>query len=77
MSQMMSPERFVDEFAPALQEYLEYQYRNEGHILDMIAAAGEYFTVSFSSASAVLNAVQYTETTSSKGDVPQKKKRKN
>jgi hypothetical protein len=77
MSQMMSPERFVNEFAPALQEYLEYQYRNEGHILDMCAAAGEYFTVSFSSISAALNAVEYTEFTSSKGDVPQKKKRKN
>jgi len=77
MSQMMSPERFVNEFAPALQEYLEYQYRKEGHILDMIAAAGEYFTVSFSSASAVLSAVKYTEPTSLTEDVLQKKKRKN
>ena len=73
MSQMMSPERFVNEFAPALQEYLEYQYRNEGHILDMCAAAGEYFTVSFTSVSAALSAVEYTEPTTSKGRASSKK----
>jgi hypothetical protein len=70
---MMSPERFVNEFAPALQEYLEYQYRNEGHILDMCAAAGEYFTVSFTSVSAALSAVEYTEPTTSKGRASSKK----
>lgn len=73
MSQMMSPERFVNEFAPALQEYLEYQYRQEGHILDMCAAAGEYFTVSYTSINAALTAVEYTEPATSKRKTTSKK----
>lgn len=66
MSQMMSPERFVNEFAPALQEYLEYQYREQGHLLDMCAAAGEYFTVSYTAVNAALAAVGYTEPAATK-----------
>jgi hypothetical protein len=73
MSQMMSPETFVKEFGPALQEYLEYQYRNEGHILDMTAASGEFFTVSYHSVHAAMNALQYTEPTASKGRASSKK----
>lgn len=66
MSQMMSPKKFVENFAPALEEYLEYQYRQEGHILDMCAAAGEYFTVSYTSIDAALAAVEYTEPAATK-----------
>ena len=73
MSQMMSPETFVKEFGPALQEYLEYQYRNEGHILDMCAAAGEYFTVSYTSVGAAMSALQYTEPATPKGRASSKK----
>ena len=73
MSTMMSPETFVKEFGPALQEYLEYQYRNEGHILDMCAAAGEYFTVSYTSIGAAMSALQYTEPVTSKRNSTSKK----
>lgn len=70
MNQMMSPEQFVAHFAPALQEYLEYQYSKEGHILDMTAASGEFFTVSFHSIHAAMDALRYTEPTSLEEDVP-------
>lgn len=73
MDKMVSPEQFVKTFGPALQEYLEYQYRKEGHMLDLLAASGEFFTVSFHSVSAAISTLQYTESTTSKTRTTSKK----
>ena len=69
----MSPETFVKEFAPALQEYLEYHYRDEGHLLDMISASADFFSVSFHSVSASISALDYTEPATSKRRASSKK----
>lgn len=63
MKSMMSPEQFVKEFSIALQDYLEYQYRDQGHLLDFLAASGEFFSVSYHSVSAAMNVLDYTEAT--------------
>lgn len=63
MKAMMSPKQFVEEFSGALQDYLEYQYRDQGHLLDLIAASGEFFSVSYHSVSSAMNILDYTETT--------------
>ena len=63
MEHLMTPEKFVAHFAPALQDYLEYQYSKNGHILDLCAASGEFFTVSHHSVLAAMDAIGYTKTT--------------
>jgi hypothetical protein len=70
---MLSPAKFVEEFGPALQEYLEYQYGKEGHLLDMIPAAGEFFTVSYHSVYAAMDVFEYTSSTTSKSKTTSKK----
>lgn len=69
----ITPAQFVETFGPALQDYLEYQYRESGHILDMMAASGEFFTVSYNSVGAAIPILDYTETVTSKGRTTPKK----
>jgi hypothetical protein len=64
---MLSPAKFVEEFGPALQSYLQYQYQKEGHLLDMIPAAAEFFTVSYHSVAAAMDLFNYTEPASETG----------
>lgn len=59
-NQIISPTDFVRQFGPALQEYLEYQYNKEGHILDLLAASGEFFSVSYHSVGASIELLGYT-----------------
>ena len=73
MEHLMTPEKFVTHFAPALQDYLEYQYSKNGHILDLCAASGEFFTVSYNSVGAAIPILDYTETVTSKGRTTPKK----
>lgn len=75
MNPMMSPEKFMAHFGPALQSYLEYQYQKEGHILDMTAAAGEFFSVSYHSVAAAMDALPYTDVAASKTRTTSKKQR--
>jgi hypothetical protein len=70
----MTPSRFVEVFGPALQEYLENTYGKDGaYVLDLLPQSAEFFSVSYHAVSAL----EYADYTSSKGDVPQKKKSKN
>lgn len=59
-NQIVTPKDFVEALAPALQEYLEYQYDKNGHILDLLAASGEFFSVSYHSVSASIELLGYT-----------------
>jgi hypothetical protein len=70
----MTPSRFVEVFGPALQEYLENTYGKDGaYVLDLLPQSAEFFSVSYHT----IAALEYAEYTSSTGDVPPKKKRKN
>lgn len=59
-NQIVSTADFVKQFGPALQEYLEYQYKKDGHILDLMASAAEFFSVSCHSVSASIELLGYT-----------------
>jgi hypothetical protein len=70
----MTPERFLEVFGPALEEYLKETYGAKGaYVLDLLPQAAQFFSVSYYA----VEALGYDEYTSSMGDVPQKKKRKN
>ena len=66
MSHMVTPEQFVQAFGPALEEYLEQQFRKDGHILDMLATASEFFGVSHHSVHAATSLLEYTHTATEK-----------
>lgn len=59
-NQIVTTKEFVEALAPALQEYLEYQFKKDGHILDLMASAAEFFSVSFHSVSASIELLGYT-----------------
>lgn len=61
MNTSTSPEKFVKEYGPALEEYLQTQFREQGHVLDMLASAAEFFSVSYYSVGASLEILKYTE----------------
>jgi len=61
--QIITPATFVESYSGALQDYLEMQYQESGHLLDLLAAAGEFFSVSYHSISATIGMFDYTETT--------------
>lgn len=59
--QIITPATFVESYSGALQDYLEMQYQESGHLLDLLAAAGEFFSVSYHSISATIEMFDYTE----------------
>lgn len=67
----MSPERFVETFGPALQEYLEQSYGKDDntHVCDMLAHSGGFFDATYHSISAFLYNVDYTEANSFEAEV--------
>lgn len=74
LDKSITPSRFLEVFGPALEEYLVQTYGKEGaYVLDLLPQSAEFFSVSYHAVSAL----RYADYTSSKGDVPQTKKRKN
>lgn len=59
--QIISVEKFIESYGPALEEYLHCQYNGNGHILDLLAASSEFFSVSLHSVGVTLDLVDYTE----------------
>lgn len=60
-NQIITTSKFVEAYGPALEEYLHCQYNGNGHILDLLAASSEFFSVSLHSVGVTLDLVDYTE----------------
>lgn len=55
--------KFVKHYSAALEEYLYMQYKDEGHVLDLMMASAEFFSVSYHTVDATLDIFDYTQNT--------------
>ena len=59
MEELVSPDKFLEVFGPALVEHLTCQYKSGGHVLDLLAASSDFFSVSYHSVSAARELFPY------------------